>query len=112
MNVAKYRATQNKLSGEALSPVRPNKHAQVGDLLNERNNTHGAFTDNARISQNIKQVMYTSKNWNKMHDIHREALDYIAGKIGRILSGQYDYDDSWDDIAGFAGLPKKFNHGR
>jgi hypothetical protein len=81
-------------------------------LLNERNTTHGAFTENARISQGIKRVMYTSKNWNEMNDVHREALEYIAGKIGRILSGQWDFDDSFEDIAGYAKLPKKFNHGR
>lgn len=82
------------------------------NLLNERGSTHGDFTDNARISQEIKRVMYTSKNWDKMHDIHREALEYIAGKIGRLLSGQWDFQDSYDDIAGYAMLPKKFNHGK
>lgn len=95
-----------------MSTPKPNKHAEIKDLLNERNNTHGEFTENARISQGIKRVMETSVNWRIMPDIHREALEYIAGKIGRILSGQYDYDDSWDDISGFAGLPKKFNHGK
>jgi hypothetical protein len=95
-----------------MSKPKPNTHSDVKDLLNERNNTHGEFTENARISQGIKRVMETSVNWNIMPDIHREALEYIAGKIGRILSGQYDYDDSWDDISGFAGLPKKFNHGK
>lgn len=82
------------------------------NLLQERGSTHGDFTDNARISQEIKRVMYSSKNWNEMHDIHREALEYIAGKIGRILSGQWDFQDSYDDIAGYAQLPKKFNHGK
>jgi hypothetical protein len=47
-----------------------------------------------------------------MPDIHREALEYIAGKIGRILSGQWDFQDSYDDISGYAMLPKKFNHGK
>jgi hypothetical protein len=95
-----------------MSKPKPNTHGEIKDLLNERNNTHGEFTENARISQGIKRVMETSVNWRIMPDIHRESLEYIAGKIGRILSGQYDYDDSWDDIGGFAGLPKKFNHGK
>jgi hypothetical protein len=34
----------------------------------------------------------------------REALDYIAGKLARILSGQPGYADHWDDIAGYAKL--------
>lgn len=95
-----------------MSKPKPNTKETTKELLDERGSTHGDFTDNARISQGIKQVMYTSKNWNEMHDIHREALEYIAGKIGRILSGQYDFDDAYDDIAGYAQLPKKFNHGR
>lgn len=94
-----------------MSKPKPNTHNETKDLLNERNETHGPFTENARISQGIKRVMYTSQNWDKMHDVHREALEYIAGKIGRILSGQYDFDDSYDDIAGYALLPKKFKHG-
>lgn len=85
---------------------------ETKELLKERNNTHGLFTENARISQDIKDVMRTSVNWDIMHDVHREALEYIAGKIGRILSGQYDFDDSWDDVAGYALLPKKFSHGK
>lgn len=36
--------------------------------------------------------------------MHREALDMIAHKIGRILNGDHDYADSWDDIAGYARL--------
>lgn len=85
---------------------------ETNQLLTERGGTHGDFTDNARISQEIKRVMYSSKNWNEMHDIHREALEYIAGKIGRILSGRWDFQDSYDDIAGYAMLPQKFDHGR
>lgn len=85
---------------------------ETKELLNERNTTHGPFTENARISQGIKNVMKTSVNWELMNDVHREALEYIAGKIGRILSGQWDFDDSYADIAGYALLPQKFNHGR
>lgn len=85
---------------------------ETEDLLNERNSTHGSFIDNSRISQELKAVLRTSPNWNKMHNIHREALEYMCGKIGRITSGQWDFDDSWEDCAGYALLPKKFNHGK
>jgi len=33
-----------------------------------------------------------------------EALDMIAHKIGRIVNGDPDYEDSWRDIAGYATL--------
>ena len=33
-----------------------------------------------------------------------EALDMIALKLSRILSGQANFRDHWDDIAGYAKL--------
>ena len=33
-----------------------------------------------------------------------EALDLIASKIGRMLSGNLNYIDNWHDIAGYATL--------
>jgi hypothetical protein len=36
--------------------------------------------------------------------VHREALDMIALKLSRILSGQANFKDHWDDIAGYAKL--------
>lgn len=84
----------------------------IHKILEERNETHGSFVDNATVSQELKEVLRRSKNWDKMHHVHREALEYICGKIGRICSGQFDFDDSWKDCAGYAELPIKFNHGK
>jgi hypothetical protein len=36
--------------------------------------------------------------------IQVEALEMIAHKIGRILSGDPNHQDHWDDIAGYAKL--------
>jgi hypothetical protein len=36
--------------------------------------------------------------------VQREALDYIAGKLSRILSGQPGHADHFRDIAGYAEL--------
>jgi hypothetical protein len=72
-------------------------------LLVEREKTHGSFTLNANISQNIKEAF----RWGDvkgMRPAHREALDMIALKISRIASGQANFKDHWDDIAGYAKL--------
>jgi hypothetical protein len=82
------------------------------ELLNERNNTHGPFTGNARVAQELKQVLQLTPSYYKMHDVHREALEMICHKIARIVNGDPTFDDHWDDIAGYALLPKKFNHGK
>ena len=70
-------------------------------LLVEREKTHGSFKENAAISQLLKSIFA-----GKMGDntVHREALDMIALKLSRILSGQANFKDHWDDIAGYAKL--------
>lgn len=73
-------------------------------LLTERGATHGRFQDNARNSQMLREAFRSSPHWHDMPDIHREALDQIAGKLSRILSGQSTHDDHWKDIAGYATL--------
>lgn len=88
----------------------PSKHcAEAQDIdvtLAERGARYGSFDEHARITQAIKACYEDSPNWNpmKMRSSQREALDMIAHKIGRILNGDPNYDDSWRDIAGYAEL--------
>lgn len=84
-------------------------------LINIRNKTHGNYGDHARITQTIKTVIqnfHTVKStcdmpvkpYDLLNDCQRESLDMIAHKIGRILAGDPDFRDHWDDIAGYAKL--------
>jgi hypothetical protein len=66
--------------------------------------THGNYRDTANISQNMKSVMSTGRNWSVLRDTQREALELIAMKIARILSGDHNFRDHWDDIEGYAEL--------
>jgi hypothetical protein len=72
-------------------------------LLVERQKTHGSFATNAMISQQLKAIFH---HWlgSPPNSVHQEALDMIALKLSRILSGQADHKDHWDDIAGYAKL--------
>lgn len=94
-----------------MSKPKPNTNATTEALLNERNATHGSFVVNSRVSQGLKAVVRQEPLYAQLDNVHKEALDHIFGKIGRILAGQPEFNDHWDDIAGYAGLPKKFNHG-
>jgi hypothetical protein len=76
-------------------------------LLVERRNTHGAFVDNARLSQAIKTLMHAAPGWPSMTDVQREALEMIALKLSRILSGQASFGDHWLDVAGYSTLVVK-----
>lgn len=86
-------------------------HTFRDPLLEERQKTHGDFSLNAAISQDIKRVF---KNYqpNKMKVEQIEALDMIALKLSRILSGQADFKDHWDDIAGYAKLASEACDGK
>lgn len=74
------------------------------DILNEREKTHGSYASTAAMSQMFKDCMKNSQNWLTMDDTQREALDLIATKIARILSGNPREIDHWVDVAGYANL--------
>lgn len=73
-------------------------------LLAERGKTHGDYSDHARITQRLKDVMKASPKWGELSDIQKETLEMNAHKVGRVLSGDPNHLDHWDDIAGYARL--------
>jgi hypothetical protein len=77
---------------------------ETKELLVERGKTHGDYTVHARITCNIKAMMHNEDNWKGLKATQAESLDMIAHKIGRILAGDPDFRDHWDDIAGYAKL--------
>ena len=76
----------------------------MNDLLNERAKTHGDFAETARMSQALKSLMGTGYRYPELSDAQCEALDMIAVKIARIVSGDPNHKDTWIDIAGYAQL--------
>jgi hypothetical protein len=73
-------------------------------LLVEREKTHGSFEVHARITQGLKEEMEDEPTFEKLSDRHKESLHMIVHKIGRILAGNSNFKDHWDDIAGYAKL--------
>jgi hypothetical protein len=76
----------------------------LDQLLNARGAVHGSFQENARISQALKQICHSAPGWSGMGDREREAIDMIAMKISRILSGQSSNPEHWEDVQGYAAL--------
>ena len=76
----------------------------VDDTLAQRANTHGDFRDNAAISQELKQIIFTSPNAESFLPVQAEALDMIAHKIARICCGDFNEVDHWLDISGYSTL--------
>jgi len=81
----------------------PTDKPSVQETLNERGKTHGDFSAQAGMSQNLKMLMRSSK-FNDLTFAQREALDAITMKISRIIHGNPNEPDHWRDIAGYATL--------
>ena len=81
--------------------------SKVENTLDERGDRYGDFTGHAEVTQNLKEMMRAHAKWNKLPKTHKEALDMIQHKIGRILNGDPNYEDNWHDIAGYAVLSEQ-----
>ena len=85
-------------------------------ILKERGERYGEFTHHAEITQVLKAAMLRGLALSEeararvqsrvaMMDFDQvEALEMIAHKLGHILNGDPNYEDSWRDIAGYATL--------
>lgn len=87
----------------------------VRGVLDERGRTHGDFTDHARITQRLKDVVRMELiNCGKdpkgadmgasLTPTQQEAIDMILHKIGRIIAGNPNVKDHWLDLAGYSTL--------
>lgn len=84
----------------------------VQATLSQRGERYGDFTENAYISQYLKDAMGNTAGWRRLNAVQREALTMIAQKIAHILNGDPNYKDSWHDIQGYAKLAEdRCNHG-
>lgn len=82
----------------------------VAEITKQRSSVYGPFLHNAIVAQAIKAAMRNVPNpdndtrWEDLpHDV-REALDLIALKMSRIITGDPAYLDNWDDIGGYAKI--------
>ena len=73
-------------------------------VLAERGKQHGNFTDHARCTQNLKETVMATPNWRRLNHCPRESIEMILHKIGRIVCGNPNHKDHWDDIMGYAKL--------
>lgn len=79
-------------------------------LLNERKKTHGEYADDARCAMNLMTIVEVELDFR--HDRgqptlscpQQHSLHMIMFKIARIITGDANFRDHWDDIAGYAKL--------
>lgn len=75
-------------------------------LISARKQQHGDWIEQSLFANQLKEVLRASKNWSALSEGQKEALDMIATKISRIVTGDPTHEDHWDDIAGYALLGK------
>lgn len=80
----------------------------VQDTLNQREKTHGSFSEHSACAQALKKVMKAyGVNYEELCPEHKEALDMIQHKVARVLCGNPAELDHWHDIQGYAALAEK-----
>ena len=94
---SKVEVTEQEVKGEK----------SVEEILTARRKTCGDFRKQATITDNLKYHMKNTENWSYLTAVQKEALDMIVHKIGRILAGDPNLKDHWDDIAGYSMLSAK-----
>ena len=73
-------------------------------LLTDRARHYGRFVDQAATSQALAGHLRATCRYGRLDADMREALELIAMKMSRIVHGNPNHLDSWDDIAGYARL--------
>lgn len=103
---AAAKASWARRRAEAKTPIVPaSKPTYKAPLLNSRETTHGDYTVNAGIAQGIKAVLHGSPEYlTKLSAPQKESAELIATKFGRIVSGDPNFAEHWEDIAGYATL--------
>lgn len=95
-----------KYLAEELATLKGEKISEPERLTQERKSQHGDWLAQSYKGNRLKAELRGSPNWARMPAHQQEALDMIVTKISRILTGDPDHPDHWDDIGGYAHLGK------
>lgn len=77
---------------------------EIAQMLDQRRNQHGNLITQSNISQDMKDIIRAANNWNDLQADQKECLEMIVHKTARILAGDPNFTDHWEDIAGYAIL--------
>lgn len=78
------------------------------ELLNERSKTHGDWANQSGVAQSLKSVLHSVPGYNdRLTLAQREALEMVCTKMARIVCGNPNEPDHWNDGAGYFTLGGK-----
>jgi hypothetical protein len=113
-----YKLREKAAGSDLVKPLLSNEEAKmllqdtdanegrITTILDSRASDYGTFADNARLAQALKRAMaeHAEDHGRTFTDDQWEALEMIATKMSRIVNGNPNKPDTWDDIAGYAKL--------
>ena len=73
-------------------------------ILAQRGGTHGSFSEQFRLSQELKRILATGPRYGQLTPAMREAAEMVLMKLSRAVCGDPFHEDHWADIAGYATL--------
>ena len=76
-------------------------------LLKERGTRYGDYLQQTIIIENIMAQVYEAgygQAYRELQPDQKDAIRMIVVKLSRILNGDPNYLDNWQDIAGYATL--------
>lgn len=75
-------------------------------VITERASTHGDFGEVAKTSQHLKGCVSAAltTRGKVLPSDQQESLDLICMKMARIIHGNHNEPDHWQDVAGYATL--------
>ena len=76
----------------------------VDKVVEERGHTHGSYQEGARVIQSIKRLFHQEPGWMDLDACQKESMDMIATKCGRILCGDQNAIQHWEDLGGYSKL--------
>ena len=82
----------------------------IDETLAIRGDRYGPYEENSRLSQGMKNVLQTAKNYDIAPDWAKEAAAMVLQKLARAFNGDPLYYDNWHDIQGFAKLAEDLCH--
>lgn len=83
------------------------KDKSVSEIIDEREKTHGDFRAMSGTNIQIQNAIEKGEGYKWLNASQLTSLQMIAVKIARIVNGDPNHIDSWDDIAGYATLVSK-----
>ena len=85
--------------------------ADTAALIAERDKTHGPWAKTARVAHKLKAYVASEMEADHLTFTQSEALAMILSKIARIVVGDPNHPDHWNDIAGYAKLAVRKDDG-